>query len=122
VTSLDLLRVLALLLGDLGLELVDGGLRGNGGGKHQVDAEGLVADLLANPLDVGRDLVGRVVGLAHHGKGARVGDRRHDVLAVGEGDDGILDPERLAQLRAQRIPGHDGSPGSRVVVWVERPG
>jgi hypothetical protein len=109
VALLDPAGELAVALGDVRLELVERPLRGRRCGEDQVDPERLSVDPLPDPLDVGGDLVGRVHRLAEDRESARVHDRGDDVLAVGERDDRELDPQHVAELRAQRILGHGAS-------------
>ncbi len=99
----DVVGVVLLLLRDLRQHFLDRRLGRHRGGEHQVDAERLVADALAQPLHVGFDLVRAALGLAEHGEGARVDDRRRDILAVGEGDDRVFDAEHVAQFGAQWV-------------------
>jgi hypothetical protein len=99
---LDHLLERAMLGRDHRQQLLDRLLLGHGGGQHEVDAEGLAADALADPADVGGDLVGRVQRLAQHREAARVDHGDGDVLAVGEGDDRVFDAELVAQRRVQR--------------------
>jgi hypothetical protein len=109
---LDLPGEVPVALRDLGGHLFQGLGHGRGGGKDQVDSKGLPVHPLADPLDVGGDVVGGVHRLAQHRESARVDDGHRHVLAVGEGDDGVLDAEHVAELGSERILCHDGPPGS----------
>src|SRR5207247_783103 len=64
VALLDALREAPVLFGNAGEELLERVGRRRGGRQHQVDAEGLLTDAAADPLDVGRDLVRSVHRLA----------------------------------------------------------
>jgi hypothetical protein len=99
VPLLHVLDEIALFLRDVRQQLVDRSFRGDRGGKDEIDAERPSLRILAQPLDVRRDLIGSVMRLAHDGETTGVDDRRCDVFAVRERDDGILDAERVAELR-----------------------
>jgi hypothetical protein len=93
VSLLDGLGVLGLLLGDLRSQIVDRAHSGDRRGEDEVDAKGPVADLLANPLDVRLDLIGGVLRLSHHRESAGIGYGGYHVLAMGKGDDRVLDAQ-----------------------------
>ena len=66
-------------------------------GDHDVDAVGLVADVLVDPLQLDLELLGREADGAEHAEAAGLGDGGHDVAAVGEGEDRELDAELVAE-------------------------
>ena len=66
-------------------------------GDDDVDAVGLVADVLVDPLQLHLELLGREADGAEHAEAARLGDGGHDVAAVGEGEDRELDAELVAE-------------------------
>ena len=67
-------------------------------GDHDVDAVGLVADVLVDPLELDLELLGAEADGAEHAEAAGLADRDDDVAAVGEGEDRELDAESLAEL------------------------
>ena len=67
-------------------------------GDDDVDAVGVVADVLVEPLQLDLELLGREADGAEHADAAGVGDGGHHVAAVGEGEDRELDPEAVADL------------------------
>jgi hypothetical protein len=64
-------------------------------GHDQVDAVGAVADLVLDPREVDLELLLRVRDGAEHAEPAGLGDGRHHVAAVGEGEDGNVDAEHV---------------------------
>ncbi len=88
-----------LMLG-LGLWL----MVGLGGGlvvfywQEQVYAVGLALDLLVDPGEVDFERARAVGGGAEDAEAAGVGDGRHDVAAVTEGEDREFDPEAVADF------------------------
>ena len=48
--------------------------------------------MVVDPRELDLELLGRHRGDSHHTHAARLGDFDHDVSAVGEGDEGELDP------------------------------
>ena len=76
---------------------------------EQVDAERLVSDLVADPADVGAQLIGREAGGAEDADASGVADGGDHVLGVRERDDGNLAAVLLAQSRKQGVT-HRGSP------------
>ncbi len=87
----------AVLLGNLGLEVLAVASGRHGSRDKQVNAERLATDTVANPLDVGVNLVRRGTALTHDGQAARIDNFHHHILAVGERDDRVLDPELLTE-------------------------
>ena len=77
-------------------------------GDHDVDAVGVVADVLVDPLQLDLELLGREADGAEHAEAAGLAHRDHDVTAVGEGEDRELDAEVVADGRV-----HAGSFGGR---------
>jgi hypothetical protein len=67
-------------------------------GDHEVDAVGLVADVLVDPLELDLELLGREADGAEHAEAARLRDGGHDVAAVGEGEDRELDAQAVAEI------------------------
>ena len=67
-------------------------------GDHDVDAVGLVADVVVDPLELDLELLGAEADGAEHAEAAGLADGDDDVAAVGEGEDRELDAESLAKL------------------------
>ena len=66
-------------------------------GDHDVDAVGLVADVLVDPVELDLELLGREADGAEHAEAAGLADGGDDVAAVGEGEDRELDAELVAE-------------------------
>ncbi len=76
-------------------------------GRHQeVDAVGLAADVLVDPVELDLELLWRERDGAQHAEAPDLRHRGDDVAAVGEGEDGELDAELVADRRTH---GDDGS-------------
>jgi hypothetical protein len=126
VLLLDVLGELPVLVGDLRHEVLDRRLGGGRCGQDDIDAKRPSADPIPNPLDAARDLVGVGVTDSQDRERPGVDHGHHDVLAVGERDDGILDPQHVTELRPQRILSHGGlfllcRAGSRRAPGAARP-
>ena len=67
-------------------------------GDDDVDAVGVVADVLVEPVQLDLELLGAEADRAENAETAGVGHRGGHVAAVGEGEDGELDPEAFAKL------------------------
>ena len=67
-------------------------------GDDDVDAVGLVADVLVDPLQLDLELLGGEADGAEHAEAAGLGDGDDDVTAVGEGEDRELDAEVVAEV------------------------
>ena len=67
-------------------------------GDDDVDAVGVLADVLVEPVELDLELLGREADGAEHAESAGVGHRRDDVAAMGEGEDRELDAEPVADL------------------------
>ena len=67
-------------------------------GDHDVDAVGLVADVLVDPLELDLELLGREADGAEHAEATGLGHRGDDVAAVREGEDRELDAETFTEL------------------------
>ena len=67
-------------------------------GDDDVDAVGIVAHVLVQPFELDLELLGGEADGAEDADAAGVGHRGHDVAAVGEGEDGELDAESVADL------------------------
>ena len=100
----QLLDELPVGVGDQGLE-VGLELVGVGGahalvlaGDHDVDAVGLVADVLVDPVQLDLELLRGEADGAEHAEAAGLGDGDDDVTTVGEGEDRELDAELLGQV------------------------
>jgi hypothetical protein len=65
-------------------------------GNHDVDAVGLVAHVLVDPLELDLELVRGEADGPQDSEATGVADGSHDVAAVGEGEDRELDPESFA--------------------------
>ena len=65
-------------------------------GDDDVDAVGVVADVLVDPVELDLELLGREADGAEHAEAAGLADRDDDVAAVGEGEDRELDAEVVA--------------------------
>ena len=65
-----------------------------------VDAVGLVADVLVDPVQLDLELLGREGDGAEHAEPARLAHRGDDVAAVAEGEDRELDAEAVAERGA----------------------
>lgn len=115
----DLLGEVAVALGDMfdefGLELFGGEAVDTFplvfGGDHQVDAVGVVADVLVQPGQLDLELFGGESDGAEDAETAGVADRGRHVAAVGEGEDGELDPQPVADI---------GTHGGAVSLWLEQ--
>ena len=68
-------------------------------GDHDVDAVGLVADVLVDPVELDLELLGGEADGAEHAEAAGLADRDDDVAAVGEGEDRELDAEFVANAK-----------------------
>ena len=66
---------------------------------HDVDAVGLVAHVLVDPVELDLELVGREGERAEHAEAPGLAHRGHDVATVGEGEDRELDPESVTDRR-----------------------
>jgi hypothetical protein len=66
-------------------------------GDHDVDAVGLVADVLIDPLELDLELLRREADGAEHAEAPRLRDGGDHVAAVGEGEDRELDAEPVAE-------------------------
>ena len=73
-------------------------------GDHDVDAVGLVADVLVDPRQLDLELLGGEAHGAEHAEAARLRDRGDDVAAMGEGEDRELDAELLGQFGLHGVP------------------
>ena len=62
-------------------------------GDHDVDAVGVVADVLVDPVQLDLELLGREADGAEHAEATGLADGDDDVTAVGEGEDRELDAE-----------------------------
>ena len=69
-------------------------------GNHGVDPIGLVAYVLVDPVELHGELLGGEPDRAQHTKPTGLADLDDDVATVGEGEDGDLDAEPLADLRS----------------------
>src|SRR5690606_5209563 len=65
-----------------------------------VDAVGLVADVLVEPGELDLELLGAEADGAEHADPARLGHRGDDVAAVAEGEDRELDAQLVADRGA----------------------
>ena len=65
-----------------------------------VDAVGVVADVLVDPVELDLELLGAEADGAEHAEAAGLAHRDDDVAAVGEGEDRELDAELVAEWRA----------------------
>ena len=104
VVGQDLLGEVPVALGDhglqlclelLGVELAHALVLAR---DHDVDAVGVVADVLVEPGQLGLELLGAEAHGPEHAEAAGVGDGGHHVAAVGEGEDGELDPQPSTQF------------------------
>ena len=66
-------------------------------GDDDVDAVGVVADVLVDPVQLDLELLGREADGAEHAEAAGLADGDDDVAAVGEGEDRELDAELVAE-------------------------
>ena len=97
-----------MLLGD---QLVEGGGVEPGAplhpgqllGDEDVDAVRLPAHRLVDPAQLDVELLRAVDGGAEHAEPAAPGDGGHDVAAMAEGEDGVLDAELVADAGAHGI-------------------
>ena len=102
----DLARERAVLLGDHLLEHLLELLRIGLAGAlplvlardHEVDAVGVVADVLVDPAQLDLELLGREADRAEHAEAARLRHRDDHVAAVGEREDRELDVEPVAEV------------------------
>ena len=69
-------------------------------GDDDVDAVGGVGAVLVQPVELDLELLGGEADGAEDTEAAGVGDGRHHVAAVGEGEDGELDAEAFGDLGA----------------------
>ncbi len=60
-------------------------------GDDDVDAVGVVADVLVDPVELDLELLGREADRAEHAEAAGLAHGDDDVAAVGEGEDRELD-------------------------------
>jgi hypothetical protein len=70
---------------------------------HGIDAVGLAAHVLVDPVELNLELLRAEAHRAQHTESARFADRRHDVAAMREGEDRILDPESVTQRGSHLI-------------------
>ncbi len=63
---------------------------------HDVDAVGVIADVLVNPFQLDLQLLGREADRSEHAEPPGLADRYDDVAAVGEGEYRELDAEFVA--------------------------
>ena len=68
-------------------------------GDDDVDAVGVVADVLVDPVELDLELLGAEPDGAEHAEAAGLADGDDDVAAVGEGEDRELDAELVAERR-----------------------
>src|SRR5262249_40593674 len=61
-----------------------------------VDAVGVVADVLVDPVQLDLQLLGREAHCAQHAETPGLADCDHDIAAVGEGEDRKLDAKLVA--------------------------
>ena len=107
---------------DLGLELVGVHLVHALvlGRNDDVDPVRLVADVLVDPSELHLELLGSEADGTEDADAPGVGDRGHDVAAVGEGEDGELDAQLAADFGVHRWGSFGGSgpvaEGDRPVV------
>ena len=66
-------------------------------GDDDVDAVGVVADVLVDPVELDLELLGREADRAEHAEAAGLADGDDDVAAVREGEDRELDAELVAE-------------------------
>ena len=98
-----------VLLRDLRHQLLRGALDVRGG-EQEVDAERLVADALADPVDVVADLLRRQRVDAVHADAAGVRHRGDHVSGVGEADERNLAAVLVAKAGLHRVARHRSSP------------
>jgi hypothetical protein len=67
-------------------------------GDDDIDAVGLVSDVVVDPFELDFELVGGEADGAQHTEAAGAADCRHHVAAVAEGKDGELDPQLVAEF------------------------
>ena len=65
-------------------------------GNDDVDAVGVVADVLVDPVELDLELLRREADGPEHAETAGLADRDDDIAAVGEGEDRKLDAEFIA--------------------------
>ena len=73
-------------------------------GDDDVDAVGVVADVVVDPVQLDGELLGAEADGSEHPEPAGPADGRHHVTAVREGENGELDPQLVTQLCV-----HEGS-------------
>jgi hypothetical protein len=73
-------------------------------GNHGVDPVGLVAHVLVDPFELHGELLGGEPHRAQHAQTAGPAHLDHDVATVGEGEDGNLYAQPLADLRSHDAP------------------
>ena len=99
-------------------------------GDDDVDAVGVSPHVLVEPVELDLELLGGEADGAEDAEAAGVGDGRHHVAAVGEGEDGELDAEAVADVGVHgvscvsrvswsvRSRGRSDRCGGRSVEWT----
>jgi hypothetical protein len=72
-------------------------------GDDDVDAVGVVTDVLVDPVQLDLELLGREADGAEHAETTGLGHRDDDVTAVGEREDRELDPQFVADGSAHQL-------------------
>ncbi len=73
-------------------------------GHDRVNAVRLSIDVLVDPVELDLELLGAEADRSEDAKSARLADGRHDIAAMGEREDRVLDPKHVAQWCAHRLP------------------
>jgi len=69
----------------------------------EVDTVGTTVDVLVDPVQLDLELLGTECQRTEHAESTGIGDRGHDIAAVGEGEDGELDPQPLRDRCAHGV-------------------
>ena len=77
-------------------------------GDHDVDAIGMVTDVLIDPVEFDLQLFRRESDRTQHPESAGLAHGDHDVAAVGEREDGELDAEIVTDWGVHGVPRNAG--------------
>ena len=87
-------------------------------GDDDVDAIGVVTDVLVDPVQLDFELFGGESDGAQHAEATGLAHRDDDVPAVGEGENRELDAELVADRGVHDFSLGDGKRGRRMAGWV----
>ena len=85
---------------------------------HDVDAVGVITDVVVDPVQLGGELLGAEAHGSQHPEPPGLADGGHDVPAVGEGEDGELDIQTVTDLGVHGADDTSGRSALEHVLWA----